>query len=476
MRRIHLITICLFLMTALCACGGNTPAETTASVTAVDSSLRPSTGGPSTGPSTGSGTVSGTALPESAPFTDYAAGLVLDMNSETLKQEVTVKTYVDGDTTHFLVPESVSENGLLKARYLAINTPESTGKIEAYGKTAALFTREKLENAAAILIESDDGKWNPDSNGERMLVWVWYKPAADSDFRNLNLEILQNGLALANSSAQNRYGEACMQALEQARNLKLGLYSGEKDPNFHYGEAHELTLREIRLHPEAYENQKVAFEAVITRQIDGKVYVEEYDPELDLYFGMAVYLGHDLSGEGLAIMSVGNRVRIVGTLQYYEAGESWQVSGLSYRAMRPQDPGNIQKLGEGYAPAYVRTDPQSFVSRKVEVPEEENVFDYAFLTVDSTLSMEGLLVRNVAFTMAGPTFSCFVGLILSCEKEGATLLLMLSRKALEVGSLTDPGEELKGKCLNIKGLVAPPRDIYHPIKILSLNDIEIVDP
>ena len=332
------------------------------------------------------------------------------------------------------------------------------------------------ENAAAILIESDDGKWNPDSNGERMLVWVWYKPAADSAFRNLNLEILQNGLALANSSAQNRYGEACMQALEQARNLKLGLYSGEKDPNFHYGEAHELTLREIRLHPEKYESQKVAFEAVITRQIDGTVYVEEYDPELDLYFGMAVYLGHDLSGEGLAIMSVGNRVRIVGTLQYYEAGESWQVSGLSYRAMRPQDPGNIQKLGEGYAPAYVRTDPQSFVSRKVEVPEEKQAYDYGFLTADSTLSMEGLLVQDVAFTMADSPFSGFDGLILSCEKEGATLLLMLSRKALEAGSLTDPGEKLKGKCLNIKGLVSPPRGIYHPIRILSLNDIEIVDP
>ena len=57
---------------------------------------------------------------------DYVSELKLDMSSPTLKQEATVKAYVDGDTTHFYVPSSVSSTGVLKARYLAINTPEST--------------------------------------------------------------------------------------------------------------------------------------------------------------------------------------------------------------------------------------------------------------------------------------------------------------------------------------------------------------
>ena len=73
---------------------------------------------------------------------DYAAQVRLDMSSETVKQEVTVKTFVDGDTVHFHVPETVMETGVLKARFLAINTPESTGKIEEYGKKAAVFTKE----------------------------------------------------------------------------------------------------------------------------------------------------------------------------------------------------------------------------------------------------------------------------------------------------------------------------------------------
>ena len=50
---------------------------------------------------------------------DYAASIKLDMDSETVKKEVTVKSFVDGDTTHFFIDESVSANGILKARYLA---------------------------------------------------------------------------------------------------------------------------------------------------------------------------------------------------------------------------------------------------------------------------------------------------------------------------------------------------------------------
>ena len=416
-----------------------------------------------------------TAETDAPTFRDYAAELTLDMNTATLKQEVTVKTFVDGDTTHFHVPAEVAADGILKARYLAINTPESTGKIEEYGKTAALFTRERLEKAAAILVESDDGKWNTDSTGERMLLWVWYKPAETAPWRNLNLEILQNGLAIANSTAQNRYGSICMEALEQARRQKLGLYSGQKDPNYYYGEASELTLREIRLHPETYEGQKVAFEASVTRNSNGMAYVEEYDPELDLYLGMGIYLGHDLSGDGLVIMSTGNRVRIVGTLQYYEAGESWQISGLSYRAMRPEDPNNIQKLGEGYTAAYPLTEAERFAQGRVTVPGEDQAYDYAWLTLDSTLAMEGLVIKEALFENGKLQSSGYESATLLCEAGGTGVQLRLSQKEMGEG-FASLAEQLKeGQILNIKGVVSSYQGEYQ-IKILSVNDIEIIHP
>ena len=126
-----------------------------------------------------------------AEHVDYADALKLDMTSSTAKVEVTVKTFVDGDTVHFYVPTDVMEDGVLKARFLAVNTPESTGKVEEYGKTASLYTKEVLSGADAILVESETGSWDLDATGYRCLVWVWYKPAGADAYRNLNIELLQ---------------------------------------------------------------------------------------------------------------------------------------------------------------------------------------------------------------------------------------------------------------------------------------------
>ncbi|MBO6084423.1 MAG: thermonuclease family protein, partial [Candidatus Methanomethylophilaceae archaeon] len=246
---------------------------------------------------------------------DFASEVKLNMRSETVKQAVTVHSFVDGDTTHFNVPTSVVETGILKARYLAVNTPESTGKIEEWGKKASKFTREKLSQATSIIIESDDGNWNLDSTGGRYLMWVWYRTSETEEYRNLNIEILQNGLAIASSTANNRYGNVAMAALNYAKEQKLNIYSGQQDPDFYYGDAVELTLKELRCNVEKYDGIKVAFEGVITKNDGGSVYMEDYDPDTGLYYGISVFYGYNLPGKGLDILSVGNRSRIVGTVQ-----------------------------------------------------------------------------------------------------------------------------------------------------------------
>ena len=122
---------------------------------------------------------------------DFASEVKLNMHSATVKPAVTVHSFVDGDTTHFNVPTTIVDSGVLKARYLAINTPESTGKIEEWGKKASNYTRERLSKATSIIIESDNGRWNLDSTGGRYLVWVWYRTSENEDYRNLNIELLQ---------------------------------------------------------------------------------------------------------------------------------------------------------------------------------------------------------------------------------------------------------------------------------------------
>ena len=76
-----------------------------------------------------------TEKPNDEPeFIDYAAQVKFDPNSGRAVAKVTVHAAVDGDTTHFNVPTSIVSSGILKARYLGINTPESTGIIEPWGK------------------------------------------------------------------------------------------------------------------------------------------------------------------------------------------------------------------------------------------------------------------------------------------------------------------------------------------------------
>lgn len=401
---------------------------------------------------------------------DYVSGLKLNMKSETKKQVVTVKTYVDGDTTHFNVPEDVVRGGVLKARYLAIDTPESTGKIEPYGKKASEFTREKLSSAVSIIVESDNENWNLDSTGSRYLVWIWYKESDDGEYRNLNLEILQNGLAIASSTGNNRYGSICLSALAQARAEKLNVHSGEKDPDFYYGDAVELTLRELRLNVSDYSNIKVAFEGVITRNDGRSIYIEDHDSDTDMYFGMTVYYGFGLSGAGLSIISVGNRARIVGTVQYYEAGDSYQVSGLTYRQMKPDDPSNIKKISDGHKPAFMPVSAEKFARGTVTLEEDGKEYRFASLALYTTVSMENLTVKSI-YTTVSEESSSKGAMTLTCESDGTAVVVRTAVLTDSEGNLVT-ADRFEGKNISVRGVV----DYYdgeYQIKVLSAGDITI---
>ena len=407
-----------------------------------------------------------------ADVVDYAGQLKLNMNSSTLKQDATVKTYVDGDTVHFNVPESVMPGGVLKARFLAINTPESTGKIEEYGKAASNFTKQTLQNAVSIILESDTNTWNADSTGGRFLVWVWYKTAEMEEYRDLNIEILQNGLAIASNSGGNIYGDVALAAIAQAREQKLNVYSGQKDPDFFYGEAVELDLKELRTNVQQYNGMKVAFNGIVTVNSNNSVYVEVYDSETDMYYGMSVYYGYGLNGDGVQILNVGNEVRIVGTVQFYETGGTWQVSGLTYRSMKPNDPGNIQKLSEGHSPAYVLTDPARFVSGTVDVVVDDTIttLPYAQLAMSTSIQMNGLQVKNV-YTTVDEESSSYGAMTLTCEYNGVTISVRTVVLLDEAGNLVT-ADAYEGKTIDVRGIVDYFDGTYQ-IKVFSKNDITI---
>ena len=418
----------------------------------------------------GKTTTGGNQLPE---WVDYVSQVKYNPNSNRVKQEVTLHQHIDGDTTHFNLQTAVDGSKILKARYLGVDTPESTGQIEKWGKKASAYTKEKLTNATSIIVESDTNKWNPDSTGSRYMVWVWYKTADSDSYRNLNLEILQNGLAIANNTGASRYGKSGVAAIDQAKAYQLNMFSGKPDPEFYYGDAVELTLSELRNNIEKYNGMKVAFEGVITREYSQTVYVEDYDSENDVYYGMAVYYGYNLNGQGLKILSVGNKVRIVGTVQYYEAGGTWQISGLSYRAMKPDDPSNIQLISEGHEPGYPMVDQQLFAYGKVTITndEGEQTVPYAQLALNSSIRMENLVVVDI-YTTNNEESSSKGAMTLTCSGNGVTISVRTVVLYDENGELITAKEYL-GKTINVQGIV----DYYsgsYQIKVFSPSDITIV--
>lgn len=448
-RLFVLILSFLMVLSAVTGCAGTTPEDTQAEPT--------------------NAATTEATLPEKV---DHAAKVELNMNSETLKAEATVKTYIDGDTVHFNVEDSFFPGGVLKARFLAINTPESTGKIEEYGKAASAFTRQKLSEATSIILESDTDQWDADSTGGRYLVWVWYRTDETQPYRNLNIEILQEGLAIANSSANNIYGSVCTAAINQAKAYKLSVYSGVQDPDFYYGEAVELTLRELRTNTEVYNGVKVAFSGVITMNDGGSIYIEDYDDETGLYYGISVYYGYGLSGAGLDILSVGNRSRIVGTVQYYEVGGTYQVSGLTYRQMKPDDPSNIQKISDGHSPAYTLTDADTFINKTVDIELEDatSTFPYAQLALNTSIEMKNLTVESV-YTTDNEDSSSNGAMTLTCVSDGITVLVRTAVLRDENNDLITADAYL-GKTIDVKGIV----DYYdgtYQIKVFSANGITV---
>ncbi|MDE5547883.1 MAG: thermonuclease family protein [Clostridia bacterium] len=417
---------------------------------------------------------------------DYVSQLKFNKNSDTKKAEVTVRLYVDGDTTHFDPVGGSSEfsdtQGYIKARYLAINTPESTGKIEEWGKAASKFTRSKLESAESIYIESDDSNWNLDSTGGRYLLWIWYKPQGASEYRNLNVEILQEGYALASATASGRYGSVATQALEQARKQKLHVYSGEKDPDFYYGDAIPLTMKELRCHIAEYDGTKVAVEGVIVGMHSNTAYVEDYDEDEGICFGISVYYGATASGDILGMSKIGNRVRYVGTVSYYEAGGTYQISGVSYNAFKPELTTNSKLISEGHESTLAEIDVTKLndnLTINFETEKDDNTVEVEEVTIklgeammSTSVALNDLEVLEVYTTDNGGNSDGAMSL--TCQTKGGATIVVRTAVLKAKNGKTVTADAFDGKTISVKGIIDKFKNTYQ-VFCYSMSQITIAD-
>lgn len=132
------------------------------------------------------------------------------------KVTVTVKKYIDGDTTRFKLKNGKN----VTAKYLLIDTP-NLKKDNPYAKEAHDRTKELLKNAKKVQIEYDKGK-KRDSK-KRELVYVW------ADGKLVQETLASEGLGVVHSTKgkNTKYLKKIKKAQQQAQEQKQNIWSIE---------------------------------------------------------------------------------------------------------------------------------------------------------------------------------------------------------------------------------------------------------
>jgi len=211
--------------------------------------------------------------------------------------EMTLKTCIDGDTAHFYPVITTTSSDVVKSRFYGIDTPESTGQVEEWGKAASNFTKEKLETAAkygTIVVSSPFSEYSApqtDSTGSRYLSLVWINldtPNADyTDLTLLNLAIVQEGYSYVKGVSEiPDYADTFYAAEAQAKAYELNLFSSEDDPLFNYGDYIDTSLLDIKKEIEkeiddpdytnAYDNVKVRVQGTVAGYSNNVLYIQSY--------------------------------------------------------------------------------------------------------------------------------------------------------------------------------------------------------
>lgn len=309
-----------------------------------------------------------------------------------------VDAYTDGDTTRFRAGEDT-----VIIRYYCIDTPESTGGVEKWGKAASLFVKDRLSKATEIVLESSTGT-RPvnDSYGTRYLGYVWYK-TADSDFKLLNLELIENGFTENKALNTNAYPYYSYmdEANKFAKSIKLRLYSDLDDPLYSTDPV-DMTVKGFWENTEEYYNvdadagSKIVMtaylESVTVSQSGTYTFVAgQYDPDTNKVYKINVYAAY--SSNPASKMKLGQVYKIIGSVQKYNG--NFQISGIVYNSLYGEAIGSANPGYEGcrlvQANYFLTFDSQ------------EKMIDQYSKTLYTDVTVKSSSVENGTLTIVGTT-------------------------------------------------------------------------
>lgn len=294
--------------------------------------------------------------------------------------EVELQSCTDGDTATF-----IDGSNSFAVRFLGIDTPESTYRLDPWGKKASAYTCEKLTNAETIVLESEGEK--QDGNG-RYLAWVWY------DGRLLNLELIEQAYSTAKGLSGSKYEDLIYDVELKVQTTKRRVW-GETDPDYDYSyEGAEVSIKDIVSNLDDFEGVKITITGVVAAKGGKHPYIVDEEG-----YGIYLYLGYDNSTK----FEIGNEVTVKGlTLSFYPTGEkltgSPQLVGFLRSNTTVISEGNVVTPRSLEVGNLQVSDLGSFVEftnlTVTRIYESPNTGDYTVTVIDSLGNELGLHISD----------------------------------------------------------------------------------
>jgi hypothetical protein len=208
-------------------------------------------------------------------------------------------------------------------------------------------------------------------------------------------------------------------------------------------------------------------------------YLESYDEETQQWYGMYIYYGFNTNPFLGEVIVPGNRMRIVGTVSYWEGGGKYQVSGIEYNMRNPDDPNSCKLLDdEKHAPANVEITVNDFFGKKsIQLQDEDTAteYDYTALAMETTVSMKNLRVISTYTTNNGGDSDGAISL--TCTVGGKEITVRTDVLKDADGKLVTE-DMFKNKVIDVEGII----DYYksenaetgsYQLKVFNIDNIPI---
>ncbi len=235
---------------------------------------------------------------------EWSQGLKLETNYENKSfifdgiSEATLISCADGDTATFSM-----DGQSFRIRFQGIDTPETSSKLDPWGKPASDYTCEALTNASVIVIQSNEDTAKMDSTGSRYLGYVWV------DGSLLNLELVEHGYTKPTGTSALIYKDDFVAAGTNARLAGLRVW-GELDPDYDYTEGELISLETLYTDYDDYRYTKFQIQGVVTAVYKHGAYIEDDGYGFYLYYGYNSVLG----------ITTGNEILITNAIISYYNG------------------------------------------------------------------------------------------------------------------------------------------------------------